>query len=633
MSYPSATTTTSLRAVVAPPASIGECLRRAVTRWGPRVALRRRAEALRWSVMTWAEMGQEVEAIAAGLLHLGVRPGEAVGLLSNTRLEWTLIDYAILLLGAHTVPIYHSSTPAQAAHVLADSGAVALFVDERTTLERLRPQLDSLPHLRRVVVLEVMDLRSDPRGLLLDELIREGRRFLREHPGALQRLEQGVDPNTLASIVYTSGTTGRGKGVRLTHRNLLGAVEALDPMIDVGPDDTTVLCLPLSHIYARLGQFAALRKGFAIAYAQRIDRLSEVLLEVRPTFFFAVPRIYERIYNDVVRRYRELPGALQALVRRGVDATRERKGVEPPRGETLPAPVVPAGIFALPRRWTRRVEEELTNRAIFQPVRDALGGRVRFCVSGGAPLQPDVARFFRLAGIEVLEGFGLTETVGAGTLNPLQDNRIGTVGRPLPGLRVRIAADGEVLLAGPVIFDGYHNLPEETSAVLDDQGWLHTGDVGRLDEAGYLVITDRKKDILVLSGAKNVAPQQVEATMRASPFIADAMVFGDRRPSVVALLVLDLAEIRKLGDGLDLSAASDEAILRDPRILKLVGEEVERLNQRLAPFEQVRKFRLLPRALTIEGGELTPTLKVRRQAIEERFRPIIEAMYEELPRA
>ena len=598
--------------------------------------MRRRREALQWGVMTWTEMGQQVDALAGGLIHLGVRPGDRVALMSNTRLEWSLVDYAILSLGAVTVPIYHSCTAQQASWVLQDSGASLIVLDDRSTLERIRGALDDLPAVRRVVLFEVMDLRGDPRGVLYDEVLREGRRFVREHPNATSDLLGRVEPDTLATLVYTSGTTGRPKGVRLTHRNLLAAVEGLDALLPVGPDDTTVLALPLSHIYARLGQFCALQRGFAIAYAQRVDALAEVLKEVRPTFFFAVPRIYERIYNEVLQRYRELPGVLQTLLRRGVESTREGLGEPAPRQDSND------GLLPLRREtspWnfgrvlTARVEARLADRAIFQPVRDALGGRIRFCLSGGAPLNPDIARFFRLAGVEVLEGYGLTETVGAATLNPVTENRIGTVGRPVPGIRVRIEQDGEILLRGAMVFDGYHEQPVETAYVLDDEGWFHTGDVGHLDEAGFLVITDRKKDIIVLSGAKNVSPQQVEAVLRTSPYVADAMVFGDRRPALVALLVLHVEEIVRFCRGLDIPGDDLNQLVLDPRVQKLLSEEIDRVCQRLAPFERVRRWRVLVRALSIEGGELTPTLKVRRKAIEERNRPLIEAMYNELPRA
>jgi long-chain acyl-CoA synthetase len=632
---PAASTTASLRAVQAPAASIGELLRRAVARWGPRVALRRRREALQWGVLTWTELGQQVDALAGGLLHIGVRPGDRVALMSNTRLEWSLVDYAVLSLGAATVPVYHSCTAQQAAWVLADSGASVLIVDERTTLERIRGALEELPALRRILVLEVMDLRGDPKVSLFDEVLKDGRRFVREHPLATTEVLRQVEPDTLATLVYTSGTTGRPKGVRLTHRNLLAAVESLDGLVDAGTDDTTVLALPLSHIYARLGQFFALQKGFAIAYAQRVDVLADVLKEVRPTFFFAVPRIYERIYHEVSARYRELPGLLQGVLRRGVDATRTRLGEPAPRHRrTEMTPLTPkeASVWDL-GRFARRWEERAADRAIFQPVRDALGGRIRFCLSGGAPLNPDVARFFRLAGVEILEGYGLTETVGAATLNPITENRIGTVGRPVPGMRVRIAQDGEILLGGAMVFDGYHEQPVETAYVLDDSGWFHTGDVGHLDEAGFLVITDRKKDLIVLSGAKNVSPQHVESVLRSSPYIADAMVFGDRRPAVVALLVLNEDEILRFCKGLDIAGEDLATLGKDPRVLRLLQEEIDRVCQRLTPFERVRRWRILPRALSIEGGELTPTLKVRRKAIEERNRPFIEAMYDELPKA
>lgn len=607
-------------------ATIGTLLFQAAERWGPRIAMRRRREPLQWSVLTWTELGEQVRSVAAGLIGLGVQPGDRVALLSATRIEWSILDYASLAIGAVVVPVYHSSTGAQAAHVLEDSGASILVVETRALLERVQAHIADLPALRRVVVVEVMDLRGLERGLLLDELTRDGRRFLRERGGELAARLAAVRPGDLATIVYTSGTTGHPKGVCLTHRSLVAAVHALDGALDVTVDDTTVLCLPLSHIYARVAVFASLSHGFCIAYAQRVDLLGEVLREVRPTFFFGVPRLYERIYHEVIKGFRDLPPLLQTLVRDGVAAAREARGV--PALEERRAPR-----SALGRKIADRVRGQVAGKAVFEPLREALGGRVRFCVSGGAPLNVDVARFFRVAGIEILEGYGLTETCGAGTVNSLTENRLGTVGRPLPGIRFRIAPDGEILMHGSVVFAGYHGLEDETALVLDPDGWFHTGDVGRFDEAGYMIITDRKKDLIITSGAKNVAPQHVEAALRASPYIADAMVFGDRRPFLVALLAVDDEELRSFASSLGLPTDDWTALLRDPRIQQLLDAEVERCNRRLARYEWVKRYRVLQRSLTIEGGELTPTLKIRRDAIAARHQPLIDGMYAELPPA
>ncbi|MCO4769861.1 MAG: long-chain fatty acid--CoA ligase [Deltaproteobacteria bacterium] len=608
--------------------TMGMLLREAVDSWGPRISVRRRREALQWSVLSWAELGEQVRAIAAGLLGLGVERGDGVALLCGTRIEWSLVDYASLSIGASVVPLYHSNTPAQWRFIIQDSGASVLVVEDREQLEALVPLLDSLPDLKHVVLIEVADLREVERSVLLDELGRDGRRLLRAEPSRLDEAIDAVQPEDLATVVYTSGTTGQPKGVKLTHANLLAAVHALDSVIPVGPEDTTVLCLPLSHIYPRLAQFTSLATGFCIAYARRIDRLQEVLIEVKPTFFFAVPRIYERIYHETLARYRELPPLLQVAFRKGVAAARDVRGL--PRPEAGP----PATERPLLSRlgFAKKLQERAADKAIFEPVREALGGRIRFCLSGGAPMNVEVLRFFELAGVEVLEGYGLTETVGAGTINPPGEARIGTVGRPLPGVRVRIAADGEILLHGAPVFGGYHDQPDETELALDD-GWLHTGDLGRFDEAGYLIITDRKKDLIILSGAKNVPPQRVEGALRLSSYISEAMIFGDRRPYLVALFALDEAEVRRFASKLGIEDKDWSALVREPRILRLMEEEVERCNSRLARFEQVRRFRILPRSLSIQGGELTPTLKVRRTAVQERYRPLIEAMYAELPAA
>ncbi|MCP4873224.1 MAG: long-chain fatty acid--CoA ligase [Proteobacteria bacterium] len=612
-------------------ASIGRLLDDAVQRWGARIALRRRRQPLQWSVLTWTEMGQQVRSIGAALLGLGVGPGDRVAVLASTRLEWSLLDYGILSIGAVTVPVYHSSTPGQVRYVLADSDAKVVVVEDRPQLEKVQAVQDQLPNLGSIVVMDVMDLRAEPKAVLLDELTRDGRRVLREKPGLLEERRDAVDPSWLATIVYTSGTTGVPKGVRLSHANLIAAMRALTGVLDVGLDDTTVLCLPLSHIYGRLGQYAALTHGFCIAYARRVDLLAEVLREVRPTFFFGVPRLYERIYHRVVTGYRDMPPLLKGLVRRGVEQKQE-EGANP--AGTPPNDVGLTTLTRLRRKLdvagkvADHASEAAANKAVFEPVREALGGRVRFCISGGAPLNEDVGRFFRMAGIEVLEGYGLTETCGAATINPPTENRVGTVGRPLPGTRIRIAPDGEVLIQGDMVFGGYHNQPDETALSINEEGWLHTGDVGHFDEAGYLVITDRKKDILITSGAKNVAPQRVESALRMSPYIGDAMVFGDRKPYLVALITLEAEEVRTFAAGLDLPTDDWGALVREPRVEGLIEAEVERCNGKLARFEEVRRFKVLQRPLSVEGGELTPTLKVRRATVQERYQPLIEGLYE-----
>jgi len=562
------------------------------------------------------------------MMTLGVEPGDRVALLSKTRIEWSLVDYGVLSVGGVVVPLYHSNTPQQWAFVIRDSGASVVVVEDREQLDGLLPFLDELETVRPVVLIEVADLREIDKAQLLDELEREGRRLLRERSGRLQARLDTIDHGSLATIVYTSGTTGEPKGVLLTHGNLLAAVTALPKVLQVGVEDTTVLCLPLSHIYPRLAQFAALETGFCIAYAQRVDRLQDVLLEVRPTFFFAVPRIYEKLYQQTLARYRELPPLMRTAFRKGVAAARDVRGLPRPGSGEAATEKPLLSRFKL----ATRLQEQLADRAIFEPVREALGGRVRFCVSGGAPMNLEVLRFFELAGIPVLEGYGLTETVGAGTINPTGEQRIGTVGRPLPGMRLRIAADGEILISGDAVFEGYHERPDATALALED-GWLHTGDVGHFDEAGYLVITDRKKDILITSGAKNVAPQKVEGALRLSAYITEAMIFGDRRPYLVGLLALNEPEVRAFADKLGLAGKEWTQLVREPRITRLVQEEVDRINSRLARFERVRRIRILPRALSIEGGELTPTLKVRRSALAERYAPLIEAMYAELPPA
>ncbi len=587
---------------------IPDLLHHAAESWGLRVAMRRRREALRWGVTTWAEVRQQVHDLAAGLLAAGVVRGDRVAILAATRQEWILADLAILCTGAISVPIYHSYTPAQVAYVLNNSGARVCFVDTLPRLRSLSSAWDKLRTLEKAILMDVADLAAEEKVIGQEQVIRQGRRLLREQPHALAERIAALTPQDRATYVYTSGTTGLPKGVVLTHGMLVHTVEAMAGLLPVGEEDTTVAFLPLSHIYGRIGALLSLEKGFSTAYAQRMDDLSEVFREIRPTFLFAVPRVYERIYAQALSGFEGLSPLRRRLVEAGFQARRVLVNRE---GASVD--------------WKVRGAAEVAERALFAPIRSQMGGRVRFAVCGGAPLPQAVAEFFHTVGVPLLEGYGLTETCGAGSLATEGDYLGGTVGRPLPGMQIQIAGDGEILMKGEAVFHEYYRLPAETREAFDGEGWFRTGDLGEILPSGHLRITGRKKDIIVTSGGKNVAPQRVEALLRASPLIAEALAYGEGRPHLVALLIPHEDRLREAitREGRALSGA----LHQDPVARLLLQREVDRANGQLARYESVRNFAVLQEEPTVEDGGLTPTLKPRRHQIFQRHREVIEELY------
>ncbi len=593
------------------PRSIPGLLLQATRRWGPAIAMRHRKDLARWGIITWSELNHQVAEVAAGLVDMGLRPGDRVALFSATRSDWSICDYGILTTGAVSVPVYHTSTTGQLTYIVNNCSARFLIVDNDARLAQVIEARERMRQVERVIVMDRLDLRGRDDTCTLDDLIRRGRRYLRRSPDLAARRVAELTPDHEATYVYTSGTTGMPKGVVLTHRNLLAAVHGLSGALDVTDEDVTVLFLPLSHIYGRIGQLLALTTGVSTAYAQRIDRLEEVLVEVKPTFMFGVPLVYERIYRSIARRFRNLSPLRRKLYHRaletGLDRVRAANGAKPALGQRLLG-------------WA-------ADSIVFSELRESFGGRLRFAISGGAPLHPSVGEFFRVAGIDLLEGYGLTETAAATTLSRVGENRIGSVGRPIPGIRIRIASDGEVLIRGQNVFRGYHELPEDTAAAFTDDGWYRSGDTGWIDSEGRLILTGRSKDLLITSGAKNVAPQYVEGALKMSPLISEALVFGDRRPYVVALLDLSLGPLRSMAEELGLDPDDHAGLVAHPTVLDRVGQEVTMTNRRLARYEQVRRWAVIPQPLTIDEGGLSHSMKLRRAKVAERYSELLDSLY------
>ncbi len=549
-------------------------------------------EAGRWRSVGWQEAGRRVEELAAGFLALGVRPGDPVGILGRTRLEWTLADYALISIGAVVVPVYQAATPAERAHVLSHSAARMLVCEDAAEREQIAC-LAGLEHLELVLT---MDASDDD----LAQVGERGRHHLRGDPGVVARARTVIRDDDLLTLVYTSGTTGPPKGCMLTHRNYRAMIE-MTRRIDglMQPGDVILLHLPLAHVFARLIPFLAIDVGMTIAFCPDAARIGGTLRAVRPTLLPSVPRLFETMHAAVVRDLDEVRGPRRRLVTAALAAGQQA---------------------ARRRREGRRLDPwlalrlRLADRLVFTRIRSRLGGRLRYAVSGGAKLIPEVAELFETLGVPILEGYGLTECTTVAAINRPDRHRIGTVGPPVPGVELRVAADGEILIRGEIVFAGYHNDEAATREVLDEEGWLRTGDLGVLDADGFLTITDRKKDIIVTSAGENVPPQRLETALRASPFVSEALVFGDGRPYLVALLSPDVLVIRRAG-------------LTDAEVHDVLGQVVAGVNRAAAPAERVRGFAVLPRELRAEEGELTPTLKARRSVCEEHFRDLIESLY------
>ena len=587
-----------------------------VQRRGESTALRWK-EGRVWRTESWRDWDAEARAIAAGLVARGLAAGDRVAMPLRTRRHALVADVAALLAGAIPVPIYPTLAADQTAAIVADCGATVLVVEDAAALEALET-LESLGTLRLVVVIDGPAPAASPTRsagvtcVSWDALAREGRAALGVDAELVERRASAVRPDDAAALLYTSGTTGEPKGVELTHAAFVFQVDAVVELFGIGPADEQLLFLPIAHVFGRILVVAAMRVGAVTAIASSMLSALDEAEEVRPTYLGTVPRLLEKLQQAVLARVAEAGRAQEKIFEWAMSVG--RRGIAL-RGAGRP---VPLGL---------EVQLRYADKLVFQKIRARLGGRLRFAISGAAPIDAALCEWLQAMGILVLEGYGLTETTAAATLNHPQAYRFGSVGRALPGVELRIegGAEGEVLVRGPNVMRGYWHRAAETAAHLDDQGWLHTGDVGTVDDEGYLRITDRKKDLLVTAGGKNVAPQRIEALLAATPTIQRAIVLGDRRPYLVALIVPDFEAIRALSDHW---RASDAATLaRDPQVRARVQADVDAVNARLGPFETVKRFALLTRDLRLEEGELTPTLKVRRRVVEVRHRAAVDAMY------
>jgi long-chain acyl-CoA synthetase len=564
----------------------------------------------KWTPISARDFGYTVRALSLGLNSLGVQPGDRVAILSENRPEWAMADYAILCAGAWSVPIYPTLPPHQIAPLLNDSGAKVVFVSSLEQLGKILTIRSECPSIEYVVSIDA-SAPAEPGYLSFHAVVDKGRPMVDMSPGVFEQRAARVKPDDVATIIYTSGTTGEPKGAMLTHGNFVFDVTSACQVVPITGEAAALSFLPLSHVFERMLDYAYVYRHGSISYAESIDKLKDNFLEVNPSCFGAVPRVYEKVQARILAKV-EGSGALKKkLFHWAVRVGRERVSYEE-RGMAMPPALAP--------------KAKIADRLVFAKIRHALGNRFRFAVSGGAPLARDLAEFFVGAGVMIFEGYGLTETSPVIAVNGPNAWRLGTVGRPIPGVDVRIAPDGEILTRGPHVMKGYFNKPEATAEAIDAEGWFHTGDIGHLDEDGFLVITDRKKDLLVLAGGKKVAPQPIENELKSSPFIATPIVLGDRHKFVAALLVPNFDRLRDHAASARL-AVDWEHLDADPEIRRIFQHEIDAYNREKPHHEQIRAFAILPADLTIEDGSITPTLKVKRRILESRYHDLIESMY------
>jgi long-chain acyl-CoA synthetase len=567
-----------------------------------------------WRAVSSEEFRRAVDELSLGLRALGVERGDRVALLSENRPEWAFADMATLAAGAIDVPIYPTLTPPQVLYILKDSEARLVVVSTPAQAAKVVEVKGQAPALRHVIGMEPG--ASFPPGVLtLEEVRAKGRGELAARPDAVRESVAQVRPDDLATIIYTSGTTGEPKGVMLTHDNIVSNVVAsLKIVTEFGPDDVALSFLPLCHIFERMGGFyLMLAKGVTIAFAESNEKVPANMAEVRPTLMFSTPRLYEKMYARVLEKVASDPPARQKVFRWAI-------GVGSRAFEHRVAGTSPGPLLAL--------KKAIADKLVFSKIRDRVGGRLRLFVSGGAPLAREINEFFGAAGLLIFEGYGLTETSPVISVNAPGALRPGTVGRPIARVEVKIAPDGEILTRGPHVMKGYYNKPEATREAIDPDGWFHTGDIGMLDKDGFLSITDRKKDLIVTSGGKKVAPQPIENALKSSPLIAEIVMVGDKRNFPSALVVPNFANLEKWAREQGIALASREALVADPRVVDLYDRTVQELMKPYAQYERIKKVALLPREFSIETGELTPKLSIKRRVVEEKYKDLIDRMYQ-----
>jgi len=567
----------------------------------------------KWLEVNFAKAVDTAELLSGGFASLGIEKGDRIAIISGNRMEWALADYASLFLGAILVPVYPSLMPHQIAYILNDARVKLVIVEDERQVNKIEEIRSQLGSVENVFVIEEFDTRKDETWPLLSCLERAGRAFLESHQDYIPGQIKTVRREDVATIIYTSGTTGEPKGVVLNHKNFFANLESVSDLFDCYPEDEFLSFLPLSHILERTaGHYFSCYHGATVSYAESIDSLPDNLVEIKPTLMISVPRLFEKMYSRILETVESGSPLKRKIFYWALRSGRTYMKYQM-AGEKAPFSV--------------NLKQSVAYKLVFGKLKERLGGRIRYCISGGAPLPATIGEFFNAAGLTILEGYGLTETSPGIAFNRPDAYKFGAVGLPLPNVEVKIAEDGEILTRGDHVMQGYYNKAEETEEVIDSEGWFYTGDIGFIDDDGFLVITDRKKNMIVTSGGKNIAPQPIENCILTSQFIEQAVVIGDRRKFCSAVIVPSRGAVESWAQREGIAGNDYGSLLSNEKLTALIQSEIDRLTESFASFERIKKFCLLPELFSQEGGELTPSLKIKRRIVEEKYAAEIEKMY------
>jgi long-chain acyl-CoA synthetase len=562
-----------------------------------------------WQKISWPEYYDQIVTVASSLLAFGVSPGDKIAIMSNTRLEWSLCDYAILGLKAVTVPIYQTVTAEDLAHILKDSKTKVLILESRSLLKIYLQVKDQCPSVEKVICFD--SIRDSDLGVTSwKEFWALGVQERSENKSVFEKLSRQTKLSDMATLIYTSGTTGLPKGVVLTHEQIISEVSEAFPYVGATPEDVTLSFLPYAHVLGRIEHWGHVYIGYQMAYAESTEKIRHNLVEIRPTMLVSVPRIFEKIYSAIHTQLGRSPLKVKSFawaLKVGHEAGKRRLNHQP----------LSVQLFA---------ELQIAQRLVLNKVRDAFGGRLRFAISGGAPISKDIELFFHSCGILILEGYGLTETTAAICVNTPFNYRFGSVGRPIGDTQIRIAEDGEILVKGKKVMKEYHNDPKGTAEALED-GWFHTGDIGEIMPSGDLKITDRKKDLIKTAGGKYVAPQKLENLLKLNSLISHVLIHGDNKKYIVALVTLDPLALKKFATEKGISYQDNESLTQHSSVLEIIRKGIAEVNSQLASYETIKRFSILSKDFTVEAGELTPSLKVKRKFLDQKFKHQLEALY------
>jgi long-chain acyl-CoA synthetase len=562
-----------------------------------------------WKSVSWPEYYDQIQDLSCALLEAGLKPGDKVALMSATRWEWPVTDLAVMSLHGVVVPIYPTITADDFEFILQNSESKFLVLESRAMMKMFLAIREKCPAIEKVLVLDKVR-EEDDRFFSWHEFLKNGASLREKHRSLFEERVSSTSPDQIATLLYTSGTTGRPKGVVLTHTQIISEVAEAFPFAGANPDDVSLSFLPYSHVMGRIEHWGQVYVGFTMAFAESIEKVRVNLREIRPTILVSVPRIFEKVYAAIQTQMEANPVVkklFQQALKIGLQVSDAKVKREP-----LPVPLSLAYVAA--------------QKLVLGKVRDAFGGRLRFAISGGAPISSDIVRFFHACDILILEGYGLTETTAAVTVNTPYDYEFGTVGKPIGDVQIRIAPDGEILIKSKKVMREYYQEPEETAKAIED-GWFHTGDIGELTPSGNLRITDRKKDLIKTAGGKYVAPQKLEGMLKLNPLVSQVLIHGDQKKFIVALITLERGNLEKMAQDRGIAYTDYESLTQNPAILEEIRKTVAEANAHLASFETIKRFAILPHDFTVEAGELTPSLKIKRKFVDQKYRNQIEKLY------